>query len=92
VAWKELKQAYGQDRDYSGARPQIPSDRIAVDTLPVRLAKRSREVREKMLADVDNRSAENETATTTVASNPADSPSTTANKEAEWAELRARLA
>jgi transposase InsO family protein/predicted aspartyl protease len=44
------------------------------------------------LAEVDNRSAENETATTTVASNPADSPSTTANEEAEWAELRARLA
>jgi hypothetical protein len=79
-------------QDYSGARPQTPSDRIAVDTLPVRLAKRSREVREKMLAEVDNRSAENETATTTVASNPADSPSTTANEEAEWAELRARLA
>jgi hypothetical protein len=77
---------------YSGARPQTPSDRIAVDTLPVRLAKRSREVREKMLAEVDNRSAENETATTTVASNPADSPSTTANEEAKWAELRARLA
>jgi hypothetical protein len=71
---------------YSGARPQKPSDRVAADALPVRL------VRKEMFAEVDNRSAENETATTTVASNPADSSSTTAGEEAEWAELRARLA
>lgn len=77
---------------HSDVRSQTPANRIATDAPPVRSGGGQRTVRRELLAGVDNRAAGEETATTTVASNPADSPSTAASEEAEWAELRARLA
>jgi predicted aspartyl protease len=67
---------------HSDVRSQTPANRIATDAPPVRSGGGQRTVRRELLAGVDNRAVGKETATTTVASNPADSPSIAASEEA----------
>jgi hypothetical protein len=86
----EVSMRIGQG--HSDVRSQTSANRIAADATPARSKGERRTVRRELLAGVDNRAAGKETATTTVASNPADSPSTAACEETKWAKLRARLA